>query len=107
MAIATLAPAAAPPKTPQEALLHAALFIEEHGWVQHQYRGRNGERCMSSAVIEVTGGMNNEVLYHATCRLVDKYLFRTTDTGSMVGYNDAFGRTAAEVISALRSAAEA
>lgn len=93
------------PKTTADVLRHAARYIEEHGWCCDTYAEDDGRVCGWGALNAVINGDPFDddespswiAANDAVAGLV----------GSLPDYNDTPGRTAAEVIAALRAAAEA
>jgi len=96
-------PPAAPAKTVRDVLLHAALLIEERGWCQGLYEAPDGRLCAIGALSVASGGDADIYVGGAA----DEALARIVCTAYIPHWNDATGRTAAEVIAALRAAAEA
>jgi hypothetical protein len=101
-------PVEAPPKTTADVLRHAALLIEERGWMQGVSTGPS--RCAVFA-IDTAAGANNDVVHWRAHRVLASYLGLNIpdvvgDRRPIVEWNDTPGRTAAEVIAALRAAAE-
>jgi hypothetical protein len=84
-------------KTVGDVLRHAARYIEEFGW--YQGAASNGlRRCVLGATYHVEPtGLGDDAMYA---------LARTIGTPSIAAWNDEDGRTAAEVIAALRAAAD-
>ena len=82
----------------------AADLIERDGWVQHDNRGPNGERCMVDAICAVIPGPQpwKSRLYELATVAVEE----VTGSYLLSGWNDRRGRTKAEVVAALRAAAE-
>lgn len=94
----------------------AADVLEWDGWTQEEYVGPNGCRCIVGAVTKVLGGddgemsvpvANKERLFAAR-RLVATQIgdARTDYWFDVIDWNDEPGRTADEVIVALRAAAD-
>jgi hypothetical protein len=81
-------------------LLRAADLMERDGFAQHCYTpGPNGERCAGLAMVAVWGGGDEDAHEEALRRLrrvVGRYIHV---------WNDAPGRTGAEVIAKLRAVA--
>lgn len=76
----------------------AADLIERDGWVQGVNHLPTGEHCMNDAIEKVAG----KALYWPAKRYVEAVVgFSAT-----AAWNDVPGRTKAEVVSALRAAAE-
>ena len=82
----------------------AADLIERDGWVQHQPRGEGGELCVVRALGDAIGGATpwRSDLYDAATAA----LRETTGAFLMSAWQDQPGRTQAEVVAALRAAAE-
>lgn len=102
-------------KTVQDVLKHAALYIEEHGWVQGKYRDVDtGAVCASRAISMVSGSedvdWNQEPLVLSQdprfllWRDAEKRFSKTIGQPP-IAFNDAPHRTGQEVIDALRQAA--
>ena len=87
----------------------AADLIERDGWCQGRYLGPNGEHCVTDALLQAAGTQPGDsgapgalVLYSdASLRLV-----AVVRDDRLSVWNDEFGRTQAEVVAALRAAAE-
>jgi hypothetical protein len=96
------------PKTPEEALLHAARYIEEHGWCQGALERDTGQVCMAGAIMRVTGrplyggllGLGHDQIFDGALDRIQLHL-----GGAVANWNDRKERTEAEVIEALRAAA--
>lgn len=91
-------------RTARDVLLGAARLIEERGWLQHNYRGPNGERCATSALLAAAHFRISQP-NPAYCE-ANRRLERVIRDRSVTGWNDKPGRTEAEVLAALRQAAE-
>ena len=87
----------------------AADLIERDGWCQHRYRSIEGGRCLTRALADALdlpldglARWRNDPLYldaeEALRRITGRYL--------LTGFNDHPDRTEAEVVAALRAAAE-
>lgn len=102
-----------------ETLNGAADLIERDGWCQHSYVEPNGARCAAEAISEVVYGQKSaEVAYGqksqdgqdgsrawwAAVRAFSRYLGLKRYIG-IECWNDAKGRTAEEVVEAMRAAA--
>lgn len=115
------APAPPPVKTPSEVLLHAARYIEEHGWIQHDILAGDGRACAVGAMMQVAYGPRlpdrtwgasgrykvDKSLYRARDK-VDRYV-RSISTGriaTIVMYNDDRATKSEDVVRILRAAAE-
>lgn len=84
--------------TAQEVLLEAAEYLELYGWIQGEMGAFGGPCCIVGATVSV------DPLGEARAEAqlaVRRYL----SVDSLPLWNDAPGRTAAEVIAALRGAA--
>ena len=87
----------------------AADLIERDGWTQHQYRGPNGEHCVTDALMRAAGtqpgdsGAPGALVLYSSASLT---LAVEVHEGRLPIWNDEFGRTKAEVVAALRAAAE-
>jgi hypothetical protein len=86
--------------TPSEILLKAAEHLERHGWRQGDYGTLNEPCCAHGAMFAVTD-------FHAdeSARIEAKRMFSRFINAPSIDWNDAPGRTANEVIAALRGAA--
>jgi hypothetical protein len=102
-------------KTVPDVLRHAAMYIEEHGWVQGSYCGMNSEKCAISAIIWAAKGGSvllfdkshpNWGLYIGASRAAEKQLQAEGHHGSMVGYNDNVATKMGQVTSLLRRTAD-
>lgn len=105
--------------TTAEVLRAAADHIEKHGWTQHG-PGVDGNRCCASVAIIVVvdkafgvapssrsaRDTKAQALFVAAKLALMKHL-RLSGGWAVPGWNDAPGRTAEEVIAALRGAASA
>jgi hypothetical protein len=93
----------------------AAEVLERDGWTQGDFRNEYGCRCVSSAIAFVASECRTSQagLLDLDGGEFDRWvaaarLFReTVRQDSIVRFNDEPGRTAAEVIAALRAAADA
>jgi hypothetical protein len=88
----------------------AADLIERDGWVQGRYQGPCGEHCMTDALIAACQvkeekGEEASAWWRLYGRAADA-LETGLGTRALPGWNDAPGRTQAEVVAALRAAAE-
>jgi hypothetical protein len=110
----------APPqtKTTRDVLLHAALLIEERGWCRVDRQDADGHLCLVGAIEVAQFGSvyDTEADWNPSISLEQLDPFGlpavavvTKHVGAEKAWhwNDAPGRTAAEVISALRAAADA
>jgi len=96
-------------------LLLAAQIIRKRGWCQLSLEGENGERCLRGAILEAKYGerptaVRNPNDYPEMNRVSSYLGMPTRENGNsgyyyIVNWNNASGRTAAEVIAALESAA--
>lgn len=94
-----------------DVLNRAADLIERDGWCQRRYRGQDGEHCVSDALIRAAGmgepgdtGQQARVMT-LYCEASDA-LRAKVRRKNLPRWNDAPGRTQAEVVAALRAAAE-
>ena len=112
-----------PPSNPvAERLYEVAAFIEEHGWTQGSwYDSHTGKVCLEGALEMVSGkapstvpgqrgiliGMLDDLYLPAHKALTDCVEADTSHpNGSIVGFNDANGRTEDEVLRAVRECAD-
>ena len=90
--------------TPQEVLLGAADYLEEHGWCQGVMKDKQGRCCANGAMFEVSvrGAPEEpkEYFFEAQELLMDY-----TGTRTVSNWNDAEDRTVEEVVSTLRKVA--
>jgi hypothetical protein len=103
-------PAVAPrEKTPADVLRHAALVIEERGWTQGDFSsGEAGPYCAMGAIaVALEGDPVPTVLRNPAYSALTRYLGLGQNFGRAFTWNDDDGRTAEEVTSTLRSAADA
>lgn len=95
-------------KTVADVLRHAALLIEERGWKQDDLGDQTGPYCawggiaVASGALDLRMDMRSNAIEEEALRFFQMYLGE-----SVPGFNDAPGRTAAEVTAALRAAADA
>jgi hypothetical protein len=88
----------------QRHLLNTAKYLRKHGWCQGTLSDDQGGTCLVGAMINTGAGSE------AYTKL-SKYLGydydrgSTTSTSGIVIWNDTYGRTKEEVITALESAA--
>jgi len=80
-----------------EVLLGAAEYIEKFGWKQRDFGDDGGPRCMLGAVMSQCKNTYTDIMSAAQLHLQRQ--------GKFMSWNDSPGRTKAEVIDALRSAA--
>lgn len=86
----------------------AADLIERDGWCQYFYQDPNGCRCLAGAIDDAAGldvshasrKDEESVTYQARCVVADVV------GNNWTSWNDTPGRTQAEVVAALRAAAE-
>jgi hypothetical protein len=83
-------------------LLDAAAYIEKHGWCQGNY-WRDGRSCAVGAIARV-GRWGEQGAGHEARRMAYSKLERLTGQ-PIVHWNDAAGRSEAEVVYTLRKAA--
>ncbi len=82
----------------------AASYLESHGWQQGNAGIHGGPRCVSGALCSATFTGSGFAPTEASLALAIH--LRVDRPLSLIRWNDAPGRTAAEVIAALRAAAE-
>ena len=92
--------------TPRDVLLAAADHIEAHGWVQGKW-GHKGEPCCAEGAIVAVLDGNGGIVFGELGPLsaAAKQMLRNALGKAIPAWNDAPGRTAAEVVAALREAA--
>lgn len=107
MTIATEPIATPVVKTTADVLRHAALLIEERGWCQNEVSTKDGRLCAWGAIVYRDNWVS-PLWSQATGRFADYLGAREDDdpVGIIAEWNDKRSRTAAEVIAALRAAAE-
>jgi hypothetical protein len=92
-------------------LLDAARLLEENGWCQHDFQKctpKGTRYCLVGAVNEVVNGIEMPS-FEARCEFRDhvtEAVKAAVGTKALFHWNDASGRTQAEVVAALRGAAE-
>lgn len=86
--------------TAREILLAAADHLERYGWVKNM-RGGPGAPCCTVGAIAVACN-NDEPLYSEACQVLREHL----NVRRLTDWNDTRSRTADEVITAMRAAAE-
>jgi hypothetical protein len=92
-------------RTAQDVLLAAARYIEEHGWHGGQsWDGGDKAVCATDAIVEVEP--NTALRWAAHDRLIAYLGGRPAEYSVVWSWNDAPGRTEAEVLQALRAAAQ-
>lgn len=91
--------------TTSEILLAAADHLERHGW-QQWLSGSAGQPCCLVGAIKVAC-RGVEADYIAARNRLYEHLGTSSGVPLLVDWNDTFGRTADEVIAALRAAAGA
>lgn len=85
----------------RQVLLDAADRIERFGWCQGGTgKGPNGEKCLGLTLLEFSKNLSR----HAACGHLSLHIGLKASEG-FVCWNDAPGRTAAEVCAALRECA--
>jgi hypothetical protein len=102
-----------PTKTVADVLRHAARIIEERGWYQGYYSWGLDRNEPDSGPVCALGAIG--VAYGGSAGAIDDFPFDDPVVGlahrfmggEAAYWNDAQGRTAAEVTAALRSAADA
>lgn len=77
----------------------AADLLERDGWCQRAWRNRTGQRCAQTALVDSAEGVYDDPWVKAT------WVMRQWIGESLTPWNDEPGRTASEVIAALRGAA--
>lgn len=77
----------------------AAELIERDGWVQH-HRFVDGRRCADSAIVCAA------LSHHGTARVKARLVTEAIIGMDLTEWNDAPGRSEAEVVATLRAAAE-
>ena len=94
--------------TARELLLRAADHIERYGWMQGEL-GPPGSRCCALgaiAAVQTTYWARSEAATTLEAWLLRQRGSNSFDGGfSITFWNDTLGRTAAEVVAALRAAA--
>ena len=87
----------------------AADLLEREGWWQGDYRGPNGETCVDGALVRAVGQQPGGIMegdvglsYLAAVKVLRHHLGREF----VSAWNDDPQRTKAEVVAALRAAAE-
>jgi hypothetical protein len=86
----------------RNALLRAAELIEPEGkWCQGIYHGYDGAHCLVGALATPTEGMS-----HVAYKELRRWVEEAVNCESLTDWNDADGRTQAEVVAALRKAAD-
>ena len=91
-------PEAPPAQTIRQTFLAAAAYIERHGWCQDLYKLPDGRVCLFQALSEVTPCLADR--HRAAVRL-RKHI----GGDSIQHWNDSIARSADDVISLLREAA--
>lgn len=98
--------------TSEAVLKRAAQEVELRGLWQGEYRGPNGEVCITESIhLAITelcdrkGKPGATALTYEAKRRMREYLGVGTGTGGLPTWNDSPGRTQAEVVTALRGAA--
>lgn len=86
-----------------EVLYKGADLIVERGWNQGDAPGPNGEVCLVQAVADVT--RNHVTVWFRAIDAVSDFLGWQTVQGPIHKWNDAKGRTAAEVVEVMRATA--
>lgn len=88
-----------------DTLNQAADLIEDEGWTQYKWKSRTGERCIMGAIRDVAGVPELAAIPDGSIgaearNAIARYLWYPPSI-----WNDQLGRTAEEVVEALRSAA--
>lgn len=93
-----------------DSLLKAANYLEENSWCQHSLMSFNGAVCLYGALIQVETEHSWDVETRSALPhpIAEKAMGRIYDTIKIdgVSFNDAPGRTKAEVVAVLRAAAK-
>jgi hypothetical protein len=86
-------------------LIEARRLIES-GWIQYEARNRKGH-CLSGALFNASGCLPGEITseaYQEAVDLVRSVIFEPKFGGALMLWNDADGRTKADVLDALDQA---
>jgi hypothetical protein len=101
------------PVTRRDVLHRAADLLEEFGWCQHDYGSyRRGAFCAVGAIAHAARDLGDPVPADSKrCTFIGQYEDKyqdiiEADDGLLHYWNDAPGRTKAEVVARLREAAE-
>lgn len=101
-------------KTVPDVLRHAARYIEEFGWSDDLTLCDDGRRCTGSAISFVATGKgweSEDPLVDAAATALIRHIERKPPIwfpmGAVANWNDDEASSAAEVIAALRAAADA
>jgi len=91
--------------SPAQILADSATYIEQHGWIQGDAENRRGEVCALGAIGRVSYAPEIPKdarwdLYDEAVELLSSYLHK-----EIIQWNDALGRTAEDVITAMKEAA--
>lgn len=88
----------------RQVLRDAAQLLEQHGWCQRQSRTGGGALDVAGAIAAAAGGAwrTERRAHHA----LEVWLIWHTNAASVAQWNDAPERTKAEVLAALRAAAQ-
>lgn len=87
-----------------DVLREAADDLERNGWCQGIAENDAGEHCASGAI--VTADRFSNTLAWLAQRVLVEYLYPGFPISSILAWNDMPERTAAEVITAMREAAD-
>ena len=90
----------------RQVLLHAADLIDRIGWCQHTECDDKGRVCAAEALMRVAYATHDMASTYsfAICRL-SYFVTSGRQSGAAIAWNDAEGRTAAEVTGAMRACA--
>jgi hypothetical protein len=88
--------------TPEEILVRAAELVEQ-GWMQGHFHGPHGEVCLSAAIQQALGQCDKALRWRFG-EMIQNAVVTEVNAESLVDWNDAPGRTAEEVATALRNA---
>jgi len=96
--------------TPQEALLKAAEYIEDHGHCQFELQDQEGRVCARGALLAVlTGDPNRHTDSDPAYMLrveAERMVESTVGAQYIITWNNQEGRTEGEVVRAFRKAAQ-
>ena len=89
-------------------LLRAAELLEQKGWCQNMLSTSHGEHCLLGAIYFCHYGVEGDSNHIAPPEWGEVFTLLEKFTGGMqpAFWNDAAGRTRAEVIAVLRAAAD-
>ncbi|WP_424921094.1 DUF6197 family protein [Streptomyces sp. wa13] len=93
--------------TVAEHLELTALVIERYGWAQNTHRTRSGRRCILGAqAVLFRLGIGDETTVAAAANQLQNVLRSRGCTASYATWNDTPGRTEADVLALIRTAAK-